>query len=157
MKRHGHHHHGGSGLSPRQRRLTYVCVGAAWLSGALWLVFHYVLQRQGEFALEPHPLEAWWLRVHGACAFVLLWLGGLLWAVHVRPGLRWPGRRTSGIAIMLAFCVLAATGYLIYYAEDGTLRDGVTIVHWVLGLALLLPLVLHLLPSVLLRRQRRAR
>lgn len=148
MKAHpGNRHHHGSRLSRGQRVATYTAVAMAWLSGTLWLIFHNFLQRQGEFSLEPHPLEHWWLRLHGLCAFVLLWLGGLIWGLHVRHGLRWPGRRRSGLSMMVVFCVLAASGYLIYYADEGGVRDAVVAIHWVVGLALLVPVVAHLLPS----------
>lgn len=149
----GHRH--GSGLSHGQRVITYAAFLLAWASGGLWLLFHYFLQRQGEFALEPHPFEHWWLRLHGLCAFVLLWLGGLLWALHVRHGLRWPGRRITGIAVSVAFCVLAASGYLMYYADEGAVRDAIAVAHWALGLALIVPIALHTLPSYLSRRERR--
>jgi len=137
----------GSRLSPKQRAATYAAFTLAWLSGSLWLLFHYFLQRQGEFALEPHPLEHWWLRLHGLCAFVLLWLGGLIWALHVRPGLRWPLRRRSGISIAVVFCALAATGYFLYYVDDGAFRDAAGIVHWVVGLSVAVPVALHALPK----------
>ena len=152
--RHTQRHHHGSGLTRRQRGATYGFFIAAWLSGTLWLIFHYFLQRQGEFALEPHPLEHWWLRLHGLCAFALLWLGGLLWALHVRHGLRWPQRRGSGLAIVSAFCLLGASGYLLYYADEGAPRDVVGVMHWSVGLALALPIVLHALPSYRARRMR---
>lgn len=149
---HGHRHahaekHHGARLSRGQRLATYAAVATGWCSGALWLVFHYFLQRQGEFAAEPHPLEHWWLRLHGLCAFVLLWLGGLLWTRHVKPGMRWPGRRQSGLAITFAFCALAATGYCLYYVDEGAFRDAAGVVHWVVGLALALPVALHALPK----------
>ena len=137
----------GSRLTHKQRVATYLAFSVAWLSGSLWLLFHYFLQRQGEFALEPHPLEHWWLRLHGVCAFVLLWLGGLLWALHVRPGLRWPSRRRSGSAIAVVFCALAATGYCLYYADEGAFRDLAGVVHWVIGLSLAVPVALHALPK----------
>lgn len=152
---HRPHAHHGSRLSPRQRQATYIAIMGAWLSGALWLLFHYFLQRQGEFAPEPHPLEHWWLRLHGLCAFVLLWLGGLLWAQHVRHGLRGLQRRGSGFTILIAFCLLASTGYLLYYADEGALRDASGVVHWVIGLGLALPVALHALPSPGARRGRR--
>jgi hypothetical protein len=145
--RHAGKHAHGSKLSPRERFVTYAAFTLAWLSGATWLVFHYFLQRKGEFALEPHPLEHWWLRLHGLCAFVLLWLAGLLWVRHVRPGLRWPPRRQSGLAIAFAFCALAATGYLLYYVDEGAPRDVIGVLHWAIGLALSLPVVVHALPS----------
>ena len=153
MSRHRHSRQHHPRLSPRQRTATYVALVAAWTSGALWLLFHYFLQRQGEFALEPHPLEHWWLRLHGLCAFVLLWLGGMLWTQHVRHGLGWPQRRSSGLAILIAFCALAASGYLLYYADEGTFRDAAGVVHWALGLALMIPVVAHALPSFKARRR----
>ena len=122
-------HHHGSRLTRTQRIATYTAFLAAWTSGALWLLFHYFLQQQGEFALEPHPLEHWWLRLHGLCAFVLLWFGGLLWALHVRHGLGWPRRRGSGLTIASAFCVLAATGYLLYYSDEGTMHDAIGVLQ----------------------------
>jgi hypothetical protein len=144
--------HHGTRLSRAQRNAVYAVFGGAWLSGALWLVFHYFLRRHGEFGLEPNPLDPWWLRLHGLCAFALLWLGGLLWAMHARHAMRWTRRRASGLAIVFAFCTLAATGYLLYYADEGALRDAIGIAHWVAGLSLLVPVAGHVLP----RRMSRA-
>lgn len=155
--RHRHRrHNGGHGLrlSPRHRRFVYGAFAAIWASGVLWLIFHYFLPRQGEFGAEPHPLEAWWLRLHGAAAFFALWLGGLVWIVHVRHGLARPKRRVTGIALIAMFGVLAASGYLLYYASDDALRDAVRLVHWLVGLALIVPFLLH---SLRARRLRKAR
>jgi len=146
MRRHGRPP-GHERLTAPQRRVTYVVFSIAWLSGVLWLVFHYFLQRRGEFALEPHPLEHWWLRLHGLCAFLLLTIGGMLWALHVRQGWRRPARRRSGVAIVLAFCTLAASGYLIYYADEGVARDAIVIAHWIVGLGLIVPILIHALPA----------
>lgn len=140
-------------LSRRRRRMVYTVATALWTSGALWLLFHYFLKVQGDFGVQPHPLEAWWLKLHGACAFAALFLGGLLWAAHVRPGLSLRRRRRSGLTIVGAWLVLALTGYLLYYLSDEDWRSGVGIVHWVVGLALAVPLVLHSLRG---RRQRLA-
>ena len=137
----------GSRLSAGQRRATYAALVGAWSTGVLWLIFHYFLQRQGEFAIEPHPLERWWLRLHGLCAFALLFLGGMLWGKHVKPGLAWPKRRPSGLVISFALCALAATGFLLYYADEGVLRDVSGVAHWLVGLLLALPVVVHCLPT----------
>jgi len=145
--RHGHKHDHKSRLSPGQRTVTYAALCTAWLSGATWLLFHYFLQRQGEFGVEPNPLEHWWLRLHGLCAFALLWLGGLLWVVHVRPGMRGLRRRQSGLAITVSFCVLAVTGYCLYYVDDGAFRDAAGVVHWIIGLSLAAPVALHAFPK----------
>ncbi|MBN8886148.1 MAG: hypothetical protein J0I77_10535 [Rudaea sp.] len=149
--RHAHGTHG-LRLSPRHRRLAYATFAAIWLTGILWLIFHYFLQRHGEFGAEPHPLEAWWLRLHGAAAFLALWLGGVIWIVHVRHGLARPKRRRSGLVLIAMFAVLAATGYLLYYASDDGVRDAVRLLHWLVGLGLAAPFLIHSLHA---RRARR--
>ena len=130
-------------LSHRHRRLVYGILAAVWLSGVLWLIFHYFMMRRGEFGAEPHPLEAWWLRLHGAAAFAALWLGGLVWAMHIRMGLARPRRRISGIVLIALFVVLAASGYLLYYAGDDALRDAVRLLHWLVGVVLIVPFLFH--------------
>ena len=101
--------------------------------------------RQGEFGSEPHPLEAWWLRLHGAFAFAALWIGGLLWAAHIRPVLGRPGRRISGLLLLGMLAILAGTGYLLYYAVDDGLRDAMRLLHWPFGIALAFVLGIHVM------------
>ena len=141
-------------LSRGHRRFAYATIAAVWLSGVLWLVYHYGLQREGSFGPEPHPLESWWLRLHGLAAFISLFAFGLLWGVHIRAGLAFARRRLSGLLLLVLLIILSLSGYLLYYAGDETLRDAVRVVHWLLGLALLLPFVVHVVRA---RRQRDAR
>ena len=145
MTRHPRHqpHHSGLRLSPRRRRALYAIVGGVWVTGILWLVFHYFLTRQGEFGSEPHPLESWWLRLHGVFAFAALWIGGMLWAVHIGPALSRPGKRISGLLLLGMLAILAATGYLLYYAVDEGLRDVVRWAHWLIGVLLAAMLAIH--------------
>lgn len=140
-------------LPPNYRRLAYAALAAAWLTGILWLVLHYFMARQGEFGAEPHPFEAWSLRLHGLAALVVLFVAGLLWGVHVRPGLLGPKRRTSGIALLALLGWLAATGYLLYYASADGLRDAARLVHWSIGLVAALPFLLHALRGRAERQQ----
>jgi hypothetical protein len=147
MTRHPHRpsHHQGLRLSLRRKRALYAIFGGAWATGILWLVFHYFLYRQGEFGAEPHPLEIWWLRLHGACAFAALWLGGLLWTAHVRPALARPGRRRSGLLLLGLLAILAATGYLLYYAGDDRWRDVARWLHWLVGVVFAFVLGIHVM------------
>lgn len=127
------------------RIAVYLILGSTWSTGILWLVFHYLLQRHGQFGVEPHPLEAWWLTLHGASAFAALWLFGLLWGIHIRSSWRLPRRRPSGIVLIAFFAVLIVSGYLLYYAADDGIRSVVRVAHWAVGLALIVPLALHVL------------
>lgn len=128
----------------RTRRLGIYATGSGlWLSGGLWLLFHYFMQSRGDFTLAPHPLEAWWLRLHGAFAFGAIWVFGLLWSVHVTPGWADGKRRRSGAVLVGLFLWLTLTGYLLYYLGHERLRSLTSLLHWSLGLLLPGPFLLH--------------
>ena len=144
----------GLGIPHRRKAALYGAFAALFGTGILWLVFHYFMVRQGEFGPQPHPLELWCLRLHGACAFLLLWFAGVLWGTHARPGLQQPRWRGSGVAILVLLGVLAVSGYLLYYATDDTLREIVRLLHWLAGLTLAIPLLIHVVGVRRSKRQR---
>ena len=122
---------------PHTLRLGLYAVSMGlWLSGALWLVYHYGLHQPGEFGLGTHPMEPWWLRLHGACAFAALWLFGFLWGVHIAPGWSRGRLRKSGGWMVGSLIFLTASGYLLYYLTDDQSRAVVSLLHWSAGLAL---------------------
>jgi hypothetical protein len=110
-----------------------------WLSGAGWLCAHYLFARQNEFGLPDSPAEPWWLKAHGAFAFLALWTGGLLWGVHVAKAWREHRHRWSGGTLFGLLLVLILSGYLLYYVGEEHLRATISAAHWILGL--LLPLI----------------
>jgi hypothetical protein len=112
----------------------YVTGGGLWLSGGLWLLFHYFIQGQGAFAPAPHPLEQWPLRLHGAFAFAAIWVFGLLWGLHVAPGWTGTKRRRSGGVLVGLFSWLTLSGCLLYYVGSDRLRGLTSLLHWSLGL-----------------------
>lgn len=134
-------------LTRRRKLAIYAVVGATWGSGVAWLIFHYLLVRQGEFGPQPHPLEPWSLALHGACAFAALWLGGLLWPTHIVPW--WTGgkRRSSGIVLIVMAGVLIVSGYLLYYTGGDGARGWIELSHWMVGLLLAIALLVHALRS----------
>jgi hypothetical protein len=118
------------------RRLGLYIVGVSvWLSGGLWLLFHYFLVKQGEFGPQTHPLEPWWLKLHGAFAFAAIWIFGLLWGVHVTPAWPFRRRRWSGGAMTGVLFWLTVSGYLLYYVGNETARSFISVLHWSIGLA----------------------
>lgn len=127
------HHSVRLGLS-RIRALYLIGVGV-WLSGGLWLLFHFFLTRKGPFGPESNPLEPWWLKVHGAFAFAATWFFGLLWGTHITIGWRsGRRRRASGGALTALILFLILSGYLLYYIGDDTARSVVSVAHWSTGL-----------------------
>jgi hypothetical protein len=122
-------------FSSARRRALYVIGVGVWLSGGLWLLFHYFLTKQGEFGPQSNPLEPWWLKIHGAFAFAATWLFGLLWGTHITVGWRSGRRRASGGVLTGLIFWLVLSGYLLYYAGDDRARSLISIGHWGLGLA----------------------
>jgi hypothetical protein len=143
-------------LSRQRRYVVYVVGWGLWLSGVLWLLFHYFLMSKGDFGDTPHPLEPWWLRIHAALAFAALWSFGLVWGVHIVAGWHTRRQRVSGSAAVTVLGWLILTGYLLYYLTDDRWRNVSGIAHWSMGLAMPLLFAAHV---VLGRRrpQRRAK
>jgi len=143
-------------LAPAQHLALYAVCGGLWLSGALWLLFHYVVAHPSEFGPATHPLEAWWLTAHGAFAVLAIFTFGLLWGVHVMPGWKTQHRRPSGAAAVAAVVWLMLTGYLMYYVAGEQPRLIVATLHWTVGLAAPMLFVYHGLRSRAVRRVRQA-
>jgi cytochrome bd-type quinol oxidase subunit 1 len=133
-----------SGLTGSRRLFLFAVAIGLWLSGALWLLFHFFIQKDTGFGPRPLPIQHWWLILHGAFAFGALWLMGLLWGVHIPRLWRARRHRLSGSALFGALIILSASGYLLYYyAGDDDVRDLISRTHWILGLAALLPFFIH--------------
>ena len=134
MPPHSLAHHFTYRLAWWQRRLLTVSGLLLWVSGGVWLLLHYFGQRQGDFGLETHPLESWLLRIHGfALILALLGIGGLLVA-HIPAGWRIRRQRASGLVLAVVLALLIVTGYLLYYAGSDSLREWVSLIHWLFGL-----------------------
>lgn len=142
-------------LSAVNRLLVNAIGVGVWTSGVAWLGFHYFLVRQGQFGPERSPLEPWSLKLHGAFAFLALWLAGLLWGVHVVNGWSQGRRRWSGSMLAGLYLALILSGYLLYYAGDEG-RDAISLLHWVIGLAAPALYLGHRLTERLLANYQRA-
>ena len=118
--------------------------GVLFATGVLWLMFHYFVRTQGEFGPGPHPLEHWWLRLHGAAAMLALVVVGSLLPIHVRRG--WHQRRNLplGVALFSALLLLTLSGYVLYYAGGEQTRAAISLFHWIVGVASPLVMVWHI-------------
>ena len=95
-------------LFPRRAlETTYAILAATWLTGAVWLLLHHFMRRQGELGIMRRP--------------------------------------ASGITLAVLFAGLIVSGYLLYYVGDESWRARVALAHWLVGLALPLSLIAHML------------
>lgn len=128
----------------RHKRILYSVFALLWLSGALWLAFHYFLRAPGEFGDTAHPLEIWWLRLHGLMALAALVGVGSVLPVHAHRAWHLKKNRASGLAVKMLMLWLAATGYALYYFVSESNEAWLPFLHWGVGLTLPLMLVAHI-------------
>lgn len=83
------------------------------------------------------------MTLHGAFAFVALYLFGYLSRSHIQPRLRTKRHFSSGMVMLLTLLVLSLSGYLLYYLGSEVLRLWSSDIHCLLGVMLPLTLVAH--------------
>lgn len=132
----------GMHLGPSARRQVLAACGLVALSGVLWIVIGWNLDAED----YSDPLRAWRHRVlvlHGVAAYVLLWIVGRLYALHQQGNWRAQRNRASGLAMSAVLLLLAGSGLMLYYPPHEDWRDALSMLHQVLGVALVLLLPLH--------------
>ena len=129
-------------LSRAHEQWVYLSGGALALTGIGWLVCHFLLRAPGP---APHPLEVWWLRLHGAALLAFLVVVGTLLPAHVVYGWRHRMNLGTGIPVLIVMALLTLTGYGLYYLVDDDWRSWASILHWSVGLLAVALLTLHAL------------
>ena len=136
----------------RWHELTlYAAIAGLTLTGALWLLFHFFVSGDGAYGYVTHPLEPWWLKIHGAVAMFALVLLGSLIPNHITKAWQRRRNRITGGVNVAVFLVLAMTGYFLYYLGDETWRNWASVIHWVIGLGLPVVAGVHVVTGKRLR------
>lgn len=138
-------------LSRPHEAWLYATAGLLFATGLLWLGFHYFIKVQGEFGPAPHPLETWWMKLHGAASFAWLFLLGSVALWHSWRAWMAGRNRASGASFAAANLLLAVTGYLLYYAGGEQFRGYLSILHWATGIACPALFVWHVVEGKLSR------
>lgn len=131
-------------LPPWHRALVYVAIALVTVTGAGWLVCHYLLAEAGAYGRVPHPQEGRWMSLHGAAATLALFVFGSLLPTHMRGGWALGRGRLGGGAMAATMAILSLGGLGLYYVADEGFREWLGLSHWALGLALPALLVVHI-------------
>ena len=139
------------------RNILFVLCAFSWLSGVTFFCLDQWVRVEGDFGPQQHPWQYPILRVHGACAFLMLMAYGALLAQHV-PHV-WKRRRMRGLGLSLVaiLAIQAVTAYLLYYLAQEDARQFTRYLHLGGGLALPLLLAAHAQAATQQRRQRRSK
>jgi hypothetical protein len=114
------------------RAAIYGVAALLWVSGAMWLVLHYVFPQRSEFGPLPNSWEVPLMRTHGLIAVGGVFLIGWMMAAHVTA--RWSSdrNRRSGLVLGGAAVLLVLSGYALYYTT-GSPHDAAALAHEAVG------------------------
>jgi hypothetical protein len=149
-------HHINLRLERWHRRCIYLVVAALLLSGVWWLLLHFFLRPAGEFGESVNPLEPMAMKLHGAGAMLGLFFLGSLMNSHIRRAIKGGQNLKTGWSLIVALLALIVTGYGLYYLAGEADRVVWSTLHWVLGLALPVVLILHIALGRAIRRRLQA-
>lgn len=145
----------GARLSRRISVALLATLALLWLTGAGWLALHYLWAKPDEFGVIRHPLEAPTVLVHGIIALLVLFLLG--WFAGRHAGAAGSGRRVaSGWLLTLLLAALVVAGCAQLFVTSAAWQSALAVVHEVLGLALLLPVLVHARRASAASRERAA-
>lgn len=124
----------------------------------------FVLLLTGLFYAIPAYLDRWFfigidgpisnhtlMTLHGALAFLALYLFGYISRSHIQPRLRLKRHIYSGMLVLIGWLILSLSGYLLYYLGSEVLRLWSSDIHCLLGVLLPIALIGHRFHDVLAR------
>jgi hypothetical protein len=130
---------------PALRIGTHATFAVLWLLGAAVFVLEHFYATRGEFGTTPHAWQPTLLVLHGMVAVAATFLFGWICGDHVALTWRMRADRASGVWLLLLIGVLVLTGFAAFFLVDDSLRSSVGAIHEWLGLALMVPWVMHLM------------
>jgi predicted small integral membrane protein len=128
-------------IDPQFRFALYTAFTALFITGAGWLVADQ-LKEGGEIWQEA---AANLLMLHCGAAMLALMLLGALVPVHLRHAWRARKNRATGVVMATLNTTLIVTAFGLYYVGSDFWRPWVSRIHYGLGLALPVLLLVHVL------------
>ena len=131
-------------LSRRHQAWLHLTFGILFLSGVLWLIFHFFVRAKNDFGDMTHPAEPWLMKLHGGAAMIGLIVLGTLLPGHVRRAWDAKKNRFTGSGLLALNALLIITGYALYYCAGEQTRPLISALHWIFGLVLPITIAWHI-------------
>ena len=119
-----------------QRHFVLFGMLSCSLTGIAYLLGHE-FQIQRNF-LGAHSVLAW----HGVAALLAIIALGSILPVHLKAGLKSKRKLLSGLSQLGFLLTLVISGALLYYGPV-EIREGVVLMHWLIGLTFFVIFLLH--------------
>lgn len=128
---------------------------AVAVTGLAYLWMKDLLTTSDPFAVVNHPWQGAMLQLHLLAAPVFVLVFGIVFNSHVMKKLRTPRmpNRRSGLAALVLFAIMLASGYLLQTASDDVWLRSLVITHVTSGVVFSIVYVAHVVVSVRLARR----
>jgi hypothetical protein len=123
-------------------------------TGFAFLVMKYLMVNDDPFAVVNHPWQPAMLHLHVLASPPLILMFGILLNGHILRQLRVRkvANRGSGIASLVTFALMVASGYLLQVVSAEMALTALVVVHVASGTVFVLTYAAHLVISVRLSR-----
>lgn len=135
------------------RRIVYVLFSVSWLTGALFFILNRWVTVDGDFGPEKHPLQFPILMTHGASAFLMIFIFGVVVASHITVNWHMKAVRRLSLFLVITMSFQIVSAYLLYYLASATWREIIANMHAIIGLLLPLLLCVHVIQAWRVRRR----
>ena len=135
------------------RRIIYVLFSVSWLTGALFFILNRWVTVDGDFGPEKHPLQFPILMTHGASAFLMIFIFGVVVASHITANWHMKAVRRLSLFLVITMSFQIVSAYLLYYLASETWREIIANVHAIIGFLLPLLLCIHVIQAWRVRRR----
>lgn len=115
-----------------------------YASGVVTWVLARWFQVDAGFGPQPREQRVWWLDGHSTISLWFLILFGAMYKPHVVRAWHAKRKLASGLSVVSPFIFLIATVPFLFYLRDEQAKSYVAIAHTYVGLALVIPFVVHL-------------
>ena len=130
-------------LAGRFRVVFISSILALYLSGVnIWVLQKFFTQDNGMGPENP-AATIWVLRFHAVVSIAFLMAFGYFIRVHIIPGLRGKDRKPGGMLNLGIISFLILTMPFLLYAIDEKFKYWVSFLHTYVGLAFILPYLVH--------------